>query len=133
MLAIPMMVAFALLLAWVLVKLTLNALPLFAGLAFAMLAHDLGSGFLASLAAGALAALSLAALGRSAASLNSPSLRLALGTVFAVPAGVAAYHAARGLVGLVAGGAAGTVASMIAAILIGVTAWQRTAMGSDRA
>jgi hypothetical protein len=131
MLAIPIMVAFALLLGWVLIKLTLNALPLFAGFAVTMLAQDLGSGILASLAAGALAALSLVALGRSAAGLSSPSLRLVLGIAFAVPAGAAAYHAARGLTGLVAGGSAGAMASMIVALLIGVTAWRRTAMGSD--
>jgi len=133
MLAIPMMVAFALLLGWVLVKLTLNALPLFIGFALAMLAHDLGAGLLASLAAGALAALSVAATGRSAAGLHSPALRLALGLAFAVPAGAAAYHAERGLSGLVAGGAAGMTAGAAVAILVGLTAWQRTAIGSDRA
>jgi hypothetical protein len=70
-----------------LIKLTLNALPLFAGFAVAIFAHDLGSGFLSSLVAGSLAVLLVVALGRSAAGLNSRSLRLALGIAFAVPAG----------------------------------------------
>jgi hypothetical protein len=133
MLAIPMMIVFALLLGWVLVRLTLNALPVFAGFATALVARDLDAAVLASLSFSIFAAIAVAAVGRFAARLRSPALRLALGTAFAIPAGAAAFCAVRGLSGLVSGGVGGTMTSMVVALLIGVMAWQRTTMGSDQA
>lgn len=132
MLAIPIIVALALLLAWALIRLTLDALPVFAAIAVGNLAQCLGCGPVLCLTGGVLAGIALAAVGR-AGSGGPATFRVGLGLAFAIPAGAAAFYTVRGLSGLVDGGRSGTAVTIGVAVLIGMAAWQRTVASSRRA
>lgn len=133
MLAIPVLIIAALFLGWLLVRLTLNALALFAGVFAASVAHNAGAGLFASIGIGALCAIGVEAFGRNAgAYVHAPMTRLVIGLAFAIPAGVTAYDAMRGISGLVTGSGWGQVVSLIVAVLIAVTAGQRVTLRSDR-
>ena len=62
------------------------------------------------------------------ATIRSTSIRLALGAFYALPAGIAGFHAIKGLSGM--GGANETwtlVFAGIGALIVGVIAWARVA------
>lgn len=132
-LAIPILIFAALLLGWLLVKLTVHALPLFAAVLVFLFLHHLAVGMVAALVTGALTGVAVAAIGRTSFQrARSPAGRLAIPLVFAAPASIAAYHAASGLSSvLVSSGAWHVGMSMVSALLVGTAAWRGIA--SDRA
>ena len=89
-------------LCWLLFALAVHAFPFFAGAAVGFAAYHSGSGPVAAIIVGAIAGSVVLILGQVAfATLRSPLMRVAVALLFAVPAGVAGYHAARGLAHLV--------------------------------
>jgi hypothetical protein len=124
--AIPILIAVTFFLGWLLVKLTIHALPIFTGISAAVLAHQASAGPVTAIAIGALAAIAIAAIARVAFECaRSPALRLAVPLAFAMPASIAAYHAALGLSALVMpDGFWRAAVAMAAAALIGAAAWR---------
>jgi len=89
-------------LCWLLFALAVHALPFFAGVTVGFAAYHSGSGPAAAIIIGAIAGGVVPVLGQIAfARLRSPFMRAVLALLFAVPAAVAGYHAARGLTQLV--------------------------------
>ncbi|HEU0018515.1 MAG TPA: hypothetical protein VFQ31_09205 [Methyloceanibacter sp.] len=89
-------------LCWLLFALAVHALPFFAGVTVGFAAYHIGSGPLAAIIVGAVAGVVILVLGQVAfTTLRSSLVRAALALIFAVPAAVAGYHAARGLAQLV--------------------------------
>jgi len=82
--------------------LAVHALPFFAGVTVGFAAYHSGSGPVAAMIVGAIAGSAVLVLGQVAfMRLRSTLMRAALALLFAVPATVAGYHAARGLAQLV--------------------------------
>ena len=133
MLAIPVFIIVAVFLGWLLVRLTLNALPLFAGIFVASVAHGSGAGWLGSVALGALCGVGVAAFGRSAATyVRNRTARVILGLAFAIPAGATAWFAVHGISGLLfADSAWGTISCAVTALVIGAAARQKIAVIPD--
>lgn len=133
MLAIPVFIIATLFLGWLLVRLTLNALALFAAIFVASIAHGAGAGWLAAIGFGTLCGVGVAAFGQNAARyMQRSNARFVLGLAFAIPAGAAAWSAVRGISGLVSGETLlGTISSAVAAVVIGTLAWQKAATGPD--
>jgi hypothetical protein len=89
-------------LCWLLFALAVHALPCFAAVTAGVAAYHSGSGPIAAIIAGAIAGGIILALGPVAFTrLRSSVMRAALALLFAVPAAVAGYHAARALAHLV--------------------------------
>ncbi len=89
-------------LCWLLFVLAVHALPFFAGVTVGLAAYHSGSGPVAAIIVGAVAGGVVLVLGQVAfTTLRSSLVRAALALLFAVPAAVAGYHAARGLAQLV--------------------------------
>ena len=101
-------------LCWLLFSLAVYALPFFVAVTIAV-----------ALFAGAVALI----LGQVAfATIRSPTIRLAIGALYALPAGLAGFHAVKGL--SETGGAGETwtlIFASIGAIIVGATAWVRIA------
>lgn len=114
-------------LCWLLFALAVHALPFFAGVTVGLAAYHSGSGPVAAIIVGAVAGVVVVVLGQVAfTTLRSSLVRVALALIFAVPAAVAGYHAARGLAQLVVPAEAWRDAIAIAgATIIGVTAFMR--------
>jgi hypothetical protein len=114
-------------LCWLLFALAVYALPFFAGATVGLAAYHSGSGPVAAIIVGAIASGVVLVLGQVAFTrLCSPLMRAALALLFAVPAAVAGYHAARGLAHLVAPAQAWRDAIAIAgAIIVAATAIMR--------
>lgn len=114
-------------LCWLLFALAVYALPFFAGVSVGFAAYHGGSGPVAAVIIGAIAASVVLVLGQIAfARLSSPLMRAALALLFAVPAAVAGYHAARGLAHLVVPAEAWRDAIAIAgATIVATTAFMR--------
>lgn len=126
-LAIPILIAVSLFLGWVLIKLTVNALPLFAGTATVLVLLQSTGSIGVALVAGLLAGLVVAVFGSIAFKYaHSGMLRLALALLFAVPAAVAAWHAVQGIMGhVMMTGGKRDVAAFVVAIIVGGMAWRR--------
>ena len=124
--AIPILIAVALFMGWVLVRLTIHALPLFAGASAAFFVHQLGAGFAAAAIIGGLVALAVVTLGRiCSVQAGSHAIRILVAVAFTAPAAFAAYHAALGLAAPVLGsGAARGALGTVAAVLVGSAAWR---------
>lgn len=89
-------------LGWLLFALAVHALPFFAGATVGLAAYHSGSGPVAAIIIGVIAGSVLLVLGQVGVTrLRSPLMRAALALLFAVPAAVAGFHAARGLAQLV--------------------------------
>lgn len=116
-------------LCWLLFTLAVYALPFWLGLSAGFWLHAAEQGILAAILGGIFVAGGMAVLGEIVfASLRSVPLRLALGLVYAVPAGLAGFHASKGLSALTSTGeAAGLVLAALAALFIGGTAFARVA------
>jgi hypothetical protein len=85
-------------LCWLLFALAVHALPFFAGVTVGLAAYHSGSGTVAAIIVGAVAGGVVLVLGQVAfTTLRSSLMRAALALLFAVPAALAGYHAARGL------------------------------------
>jgi hypothetical protein len=110
-----------------LLRLSINALPLFVAFLAGSATYQSGSGIIAALAAATLAAIILLALAQLAlAFAKSDMMRGAIGTAFAAPAAFAGYHAVHGI-------AAATmphslwqpVLSLIGAAIIAAASWMQ--------
>ena len=117
-------------LCWLLFAFAVYALPFFAGVTIGHAAYDSGSGPIAVIIIGVIAGSIVLVLGRVAfAWVRSPVMRAALALLFAVPAAVAGYHAARGLAYLFVPAEAWRDAIAIAgAIVVAATAGVRLAI-----
>lgn len=116
-------------LCWLLFTLAAYALPFWLGLSAAFWLYGAEQGLLAAILGGLAVAGGMAVLGEVVfARLRSVPLRLAIGLVYAVPAGLAGFHASTGLSALTGTGeAAGLVLAALAALFIGGTAFARVA------
>ena len=114
---------------WVLFNLAVYALPFFIAVTVGHYAYTADVGLVSAIAAAFFAGAATLILGQIAfATIRSTPIRLALGALYALPAGIAGFHAIKGLSGM--GGASETwtfAFATIGAIIIGVTAWARVA------
>jgi hypothetical protein len=112
---------------YVLFTLAVYALPFFVAVTVGMHVHDSEAGLLAAIAAAFVSgAITLLAGQIAFASIRSVPVRLAIGAFYAAPAGIAGYHAIKGLSEI--GGAGETwtlVLAWIGAVIVGGTAWAR--------
>jgi hypothetical protein len=117
-------------LCWLLFTLAVYALPLFVGASMALAAYHGGSGPIAATIVGLIASSITVVTGQLIATrVHSPLIRAAIALVFAVPAGVAGYHAALGLAQLgVPAEAWRHVMALIGSIAVAATAWARIAL-----
>jgi hypothetical protein len=85
-------------LCWILFNLAVYALPFAIGLTSGMYLYETGQGVFLSIIAGLFIGGFVAALGEFAFDrIRSVPLKLAIGLIYAVPAGIAGFHAAKGL------------------------------------
>lgn len=124
-LAILVFICLSAMLLW---RLAVYALPLWCGGLAAMTAHQAGTSLFGAFLIGLGAAILTLALGMILLSaVRSPWLRAGVGLTFAVPAGIAGYHAALGLAK--AFGVAGweqMVVTVLAALMTAGAAWSGT-------
>lgn len=117
------------LLFWLLFRLAVHALPFFVAISIGQLALGSGAGPVGAVVAAFFAGAITLVLGQVAfATVRSPAVRLVLGALYALPAGVAGFGAIKALSGL--SGAVAPWAFVFAGIggfVIGVTAWGRIA------
>lgn len=120
-------------LCWILFNLAVYALPFWVGLASGLYLHDAGHGVLLSMTGGLFLGGATIAVGEIAfASIRSSLVRAAIGLVYAVPAGIAGFHAAQSLAALGAPGDGDVaVLSWLGALVVGGTAWARVSGWSD--
>lgn len=121
----------ALYMLWLIFSLAAYALPFSAGLAVFFWMHGHGSGILAAIAIAFLCGVALLVAGQLLfANIRSPLARLAIAAIFAIPAGIAGYHAAYGIGRLaIDPGAALTILCWISALVIGWSAVARLTGG----
>ena len=116
-------------LCWLLFSLAVYALPFFVAVTVGYYAFENGAGPIGAIVVALFAGAAALVLGQLAfATIRSPIIRLALGALYALPAGLAGFHAVKGL--SQAGGAGETwtlVFATVGAIIVGVTAWVRIA------
>jgi hypothetical protein len=119
-------------LCWLIFALAVNALPLFAGVTAGLAAYHSGSGPIAAIAVGAIVSVIVLFAGQVAfRTLGSTSVRAAIALLFAVPAALAGYHAARGLAHLLVPieGWQETMA-IAGAIMVATIAWARITLSA---
>ena len=114
-------------LCWILYDLAVYALPFAIGLTSGMYLYETGQGVFLSIIAGLFIGGFIAALGEFAFErIRSIPIKLAIGLIYAIPAGIAGFHAAKGLAEFGSAGAATiTLLSWLGALVVGVTAWAR--------
>ena len=116
-------------LCWLLFSLAVYALPFFVAVTVGYYAFENGAGPIGAIAVALFAGAVALILGQVAfATIRSPTIRLAIGALYALPAGLAGFHAVKGL--SEAGGAGETwtlIFASIGAIIVGATAWVRIA------
>lgn len=116
-------------LCWLLFSLAVYALPFFVAVTVGYYAFDAGAGPIGAIAVALFAGAVALILGQIAfATIRSPTIRLAIGALYALPAGLAGFHAVKGL--SETGGAGETwtlVFASTGAIIVGATAWVRIA------
>lgn len=114
---------------YVLFTLAVYALPFFVAVTVGMHVYDSEAGLLAAFATGFISgAVTLLAGQIAFATMRSVPVRLAIGAFYAAPAGIAGYHAIKGLSEI--GGAGETwtlVFAWIGAVIVVGTAWARIA------
>jgi len=112
---------------WLLFTLAVYALPFFAGLTAGLAAFHSGAGVIGALIVGVLAGGATLAIGQIAfVTVRTPLIRVLIGLLYAVPAGIAGYHASLGLaeIGLPSEGWREAFA-IVGAVLVGATAFAR--------
>lgn len=114
---------------WVLFTLAVYALPFFVAITAGHYAYTTDVGLVGAIAAAFFASAATLILGQIAfATIRSTPIRLALGALYALPAGIAGFHAVKGLSQIGSAGETSTlVFAGIGAVIIGVTAWARVA------
>ncbi len=117
------------LLSWLFFTLAVYALPFFAGFTVGMWAHSTGAGVVGALFAGAAAAVATLVISQILfATVRSPIIRIGVALAFSIPAAIAGYHAVHGIVMLAVPSEGWRQAfAIVGAIIIGTTAWIRTA------
>ena len=114
---------------WVLFSLAVYALPFFVAVTVGHTLYTSEVGLIGAISAAFIAGTATLIFGQIAfATIRSTPVRLTLGALYAFPAGIAGFHAIKGLSGM--GGADETwtfVFAGIGAVVIGVTAWARVA------
>ena len=114
---------------WVLFNLAVYALPFFVAVTVGHVLYTSEVGLIGAIAAAFFAGAATLILGQIAfATIRSTPIRLALGALYALPAGIAGFHAVKGLSQIGSAGETSTlVFAGIGAVIIGVTAWARVA------
>src|SRR6266571_2999212 len=112
---------------WLLLNLTVYALPCLAGAWAGILAYDTGAGIGGAMIIGLVAGATTLLAGQAVSTkARSPIARTLVAIAFAVPAAFAGYHASLGLAGLgVPSDAWRHAFAIVGAIAIGATAWAR--------
>ncbi len=120
-------------LCWIMFNLAVYALPFAIGLTSGMYLYDAGQGVFLSITAGLLIGGFVAALGEFAFDrVRSIPVKFAIGLIYAVPAGIAGFHAAKGFAEFGSAGAAAiTILSWLGALVVGGTAWARVSGWSE--
>ena len=117
-------------LCWLLFSLAVYALPFFVAVTVGYYSFENGAGPIGAIVVALFAGAAALVLGQVAfATIRTPIIRLAIGVLYTLPAGVAGFHAVKGL--SEAGGAGETwtlVFSSIGAVIVGATAWVRIAL-----
>jgi hypothetical protein len=118
---------------WLLFALAIHAMPLLAAVGAGLLAHATGAGIFASIVVGIVAGGLIIGFGEALfVRARSTLSRLLLGLAFAMPAAVATYFAARGILRLSVESEVWLIGlSVIASFAGGFIAWHRLAMGAD--
>ena len=108
-------------LCWIMFNLAVYALPFAIGLTSGMYLHETGQGVFLSIIAGLFIGGFVTALGEFAFDrIRWAPLKLAIGLIYAVPAGIAGFHAAKGLAEFGSAGAVTiTFLSWLGALIIG--------------
>ena len=116
-------------LCWLLFSLAVYALPFFVAVTVGYYAFENGAGPIIAIAVALFAGAVALILGQVAfATIRSPTIRLAIGALYALPAGLAGFHAVKGLSEIGGAGEAWTlIFASIGAIIVGATAWVRIA------
>jgi hypothetical protein len=112
---------------WLLFSLAVYALPVATGISLAFWMHDHGQGYPVAILGGFVGGVAVLVAGQLLfAYVRSPLLRLGIALLFAVPAGVAGYHAVYGIAGLaIDPGIILSLLSWVGAVMIAGTAWMR--------
>ena len=120
-------------LCWILFNLAGYALPFAIGLTSGMYLYEAGQGVFLSFMAGLFIGALVAALGEFAFDrIRSVPLKLAIGLIYAIPAGIAGFHAAKGFAEVgSAGSVTITILSWFGALVVGGTAWARVSGWSE--
>ncbi len=112
---------------WLLFKLAVNALPFFAALSMGMFAYNTGAGPIGAMVIAALAgAIAFLAGPLLFATVRSPEFRTLISAAYAVPAGLAGYHAVYGISAI--GGTAEpwrVAFGIFGSIIVVLVAWTR--------
>jgi hypothetical protein len=122
-------------LCWLLFTLAVNALPFFAGVTAGFATYHSGSGPIGAIIVGLIASSITFPAGQIAFTMiRSPLIRAAIALLFALPAAVAAYHAALGLaqIGVPTEGWRQAIA-VIGSIAVAATACSNRVMGAHSA
>ena len=114
---------------WLLFRLAVYALPVAAGISVAFWMRDHDYGYLSAVLGGFAAGVAVLIVGQFLFTvIRSPIVRLAIALLFAIPAGIAGYHAVQGVIGLaIDPGVMLSTLSWIGGATIAVTAWIRLA------
>ena len=114
---------------YVLFTLAVYALPFFVAMTVGLYVYEGDAGVLAAIIAAFLSGAATLILGQIAfATIRSTPIRLAIGAFYAIPAGVAGFHAIRGLSEIGSASENWSLAfGSISALVIGITAWVRVA------
>lgn len=114
-------------LGWIAFNLAVYALPFAIGMASGLYVYETGNGAYLAVFFGLLAGAFVIALGKFAFErARRPLFRLVIGFIYAAPAGMAGFHAAKGLSGF--GGSGDTTImlhSWVGALIVGGAAWAR--------
>lgn len=110
-----------------LIRLAIHALPACCAWLAAQAVFASGAGLLAAIAVAALAAIVTLALAQLLLGFaRSPATRISVALAFALPAGLAGYHAMRGIAAAIMPASVWQdVLPMVAAVTIAVVAWNR--------
>jgi hypothetical protein len=112
---------------WLLFNLAVHALPVGAGICIAFWMRDHGHGYVAAILGGLAAGIAILLIGQLLfAIVRAPILRFVLALTFAIPAGVAGYHAAQDVMQLaIEPGMLLSALSWIGGVVIASSAWSR--------
>lgn len=127
--AILLAIAAIVFMLWLLFALAIYALPFFAAVSVGLWASSTGAGPLGAIGLGLGAGVATLIAGQVLfATVRSPILRFAIALIFAVPAGVAGYHAVLGIAALGVPSESWRLAlAWAGALIVGACAWGKIA------